>query len=128
MAKNCVFDMSEEEYAEWFEDKNGYTLSEQVEFNEAFENDLYTLKARMEDIKYAKSIYGALCNMRWKKDGSKPLYSCSWRYAGGTVAYIRDVGEDYMDFYCSGGEGLVSDEVKKALGELGWSPVPWEVD
>lgn len=51
-------------------------------------------------------------------------YSYSWRAAGGEVADLRDKGESYLDFYCSGGEGHVKDVVRVALEELGWEPVP----
>jgi hypothetical protein len=49
-------------------------------------------------------------------------YSCSWRYAGGLVADLREQGEDYLDFYCSGGEGRVASDVREALAKLGWEP------
>lgn len=51
------------------------------------------------------------------------VYSCSWRYAGGLVAEIRDQGEDYMDFYCSGNEGEVDECVAEDLASLGWIPL-----
>jgi hypothetical protein len=48
------------------------------------------------------------------------IYRCSWRYAGGMVADIRNKGEDYMDFYCSGREGLVNDEFADDMYNMGW--------
>ena len=48
------------------------------------------------------------------------IYSCSWRYAGGMIAEIRDVGEDYLDFYCSGNESIVDDEIREDLEKIGW--------
>jgi len=123
-----VFDMNKEEYAEWFKEQNGYTLDEQLECNEAFEKDLRSLSSKMSDLDYAKDVYRALCNMRWKKLGSKALYSCSWRYAGGMVAEIRSVNEDYLNFYCSNNEGTVTTEVEKDMAELEWLPVPWDND
>ena len=93
-----------------------------------FHRDLLTLKDRMvSDDKFAKDIYGALCNMRWqRKDDEKNIYSCSWRYAGGLVSDIRDKGEYYLDYYCSGNEGMVTEEVKKEFDKLGWKPLPWD--
>jgi hypothetical protein len=63
---------------------------------------------------YAQNIYAALCNQDWQKNDVWPLlkgetYSCSWRYAGGIVADMRQEG-DYIDWYCSGIGGSVSDE------------------
>jgi hypothetical protein len=110
-------------------------------------------KAREE---YAQNIYAALCNQDWQKNEVWPLlkgntYSCSWRYAGGIVADMREEG-DYINWYCSGikggasedelavmstkdreryqwmhkyfvGEGHVTDEVQEDFFKLGWIPV-----
>lgn len=73
------------------------------------------------DPDFAQQLYAALCNIRWFKNGEE--YTCSWRYAGGLVAGLEAEGKDYMDFYCSGNEGTVSEQVEKALGALGWT---WE--
>ena len=57
-------------------------------------------KAREE---YAQNIYAALCNQDWQRNDVWPLlkgqtYSCSWRYAGGIVADMREEG-DYIEWY-----------------------------
>lgn len=49
-------------------------------------------------------------------------YSASWRAAAGLIADIRNRGEDYMDFYCSGNEGIVHETVALAFEALGWVP------
>lgn len=54
------------------------------------------------------------------------LFSCSWRYAGGLVASIRDCGENYLDFYCSGDEGSLAAE--EDLNKLGWYLLEQEDD
>jgi hypothetical protein len=41
------------------------------------------------------------------------------RHAGGVVAALRCAG-DYLDWYCSGGEGLVDDQVLAEIEALGW--------
>jgi len=89
--------------------------------------DLYKIKHMLNDEDLAIDLYRALCNMRWQsiKD-PKNIYSCSWRFAGGLVADLRDQGENYMDFYCSGNEGFVSNKIAKILKDLGWQPLPWE--
>ena len=92
---------------------------------------------------YAQNIYAALCNQDWQKNEVWPLlkgetYSCSWRYAGGIVADMREQG-DYIDWYCSGirgeqgidyeppltfvPEGTVTDEIQEDFFKLGWIPV-----
>lgn len=110
-------------------------------------------KAREE---YAQNIYAALCNQDWQRNDVWPLlagqtYSCSWRYAGGIVADMREEG-DYIDWYCSGikggvreqdfdsmtpeeiqryqwmdkhfvSEGHITDEIREDFFKLGWIPV-----
>lgn len=100
---------------------------------------------------YAQNIYAALCNQSWQRNDIWPLlkdetYSCSWRYAGGIVADMIESG-DYIDWYCSGirgdltedqiasaleqgmdivryvGEGHVTDEIREDFFKLGWLPV-----
>ena len=108
---------------------------------------------------YAQNLYAAMCNMQFVKNDIWPLlkdqrWSASWRYAGGIVADMCGKG-DYMDWYCSGiqgeiseeelakmsveqqerhhwykknfvGEGVVTDEIREDLKKLGWTPVEWE--
>lgn len=95
----------------------------------------------------AEDFYRALCNMRWKKKsilpevdqiveilkGEEPgVWHCSWRYAGGIIAEIRNenhgTSEDYLDFYCSGNEGMVADFVERCFNRLGWEQYPYEDD
>lgn len=88
---------------------------------------------------YAQNIYAALCNQSWQKNEVWPLlkgeqWGCSWRYAGGIVADMREQG-DYIDWYCSGirdvdspdngfrSEGHVTEEIQQDFFKLGWIPV-----
>ena len=77
---------------------------------------------------YSQNLYSAMCNNLFYKNDEE--WSCSWRYAGGVVADIRNVGESYIDWYCSGrgsshdgyvGESFVTDEIRSDLLELGWT-------
>ena len=102
---------------------------------------------------YAQNLYAALCNNAFQKLEVVPVlkdevWSCTWRYAGGLIADILEVG-NYMDWYCSGmlrsmaqeeidimtedekknylythdhyvGEGYVTDEIRDDLKKLGW--------
>lgn len=98
-----------------------------------------------EDI--AKDFYAALCNVEWKKivdipdderiinklKGIDPhIWGCSWRYSGGIIADIRNANynksEIYMDFYCSGNEGVVSDIVRECFNRMGWKECFYEND
>ena len=98
-----------------------------------FEANLLKLKQKLQDdTEFAQAMYAALCNQEWRmKKFPWGKYGCSWRYAGGLIAQIRDRDENYMDYYCSGitkdnstvPEGVVTNEVLKAMNDLGWKPV-----
>ena len=115
-------------------------------------------KIRAEDRRYAQNLYAAWCNMQWCprdlipaiRQSDDDLWTASWRAAGGIVADLRNQGEDYMDYYCSGmrgglsyngkddddyfektgfmSEGVVSEEIEQDLNKLGWFPVPYNDD
>jgi len=83
-------------------------------------------KVRTDDT-YAQRLYATLCNNDfippdvWKvlKDET---WSCSWRYAGGIIADMREQG-DYIDWYCSGNEGEIFPDVEQDLNQIGWRVV-----
>jgi len=62
---------------------------------------------------YAQNLYAAMCNQDFQRNDVWPLlknetWSASWRYAGGIVADMRGEG-DYMDWYCSGIQSVISE-------------------
>ena len=102
------------------------------------EYDLLTTDWILEKVRnsesYAQNLYAGMCNNSFCKNDVWPIlteqyWSCSWRYAGGIVADMRQQG-DYIDWYCSGigsgdnigyvGEGCVTDEICGDLLKLGW--------
>lgn len=112
-------------------------------------------KIRSDDRRYAQNLYAAWCNMQWCKREMWPVlkeeyWSASWRGAGRIVADLRNKGEDYMDYYCSGmrgglsfdgkdddayfertgyaSESEVKEEIAQDLDKLGWFPVPYNDD
>ena len=63
---------------------------------------------------YAQNLYAAICNNDFVKNDAWPIltdkrWSASWRSAGGIVANMIEKG-DYIDWYCSGIRGELSDE------------------
>jgi hypothetical protein len=85
----------------------------------------WILKKVRESDTYATQLYNALCNNSFVQNeiftiikGDK--WNCSWRYAGGIIAHMKQVG-DYLDWYCKNGdEGTVTDEIAEDLLKLGW--------
>jgi hypothetical protein len=86
-----------------------------------------------KDKAYATDMYRALSNVQWfygdtelaKEPKKRTVWTCTWRYAGQIVANLRCTGEDYINFYCSGNEGIVSREVGEDLAEIGWFWQEW---
>lgn len=68
-------------------------------------------KVRSNDA-YAQNLYAAMCNNSFEKNGVN--WYCSWRYAGGIVANMRQEG-DYIDWYCSGIRNISLDEEENKL-------------
>lgn len=70
---------------------------------------------------YAQNLYAAMCNQDFQKNEVWPqlknqTWSCSWRYAGGIVADMRGEG-DYIDWYCSGIQGMDDDQFQQLDAE-----------
>jgi hypothetical protein len=124
--------------------------------------DLLTTNWILEKVRadkgYAQNLYAAMCNNGFIKLDVIPIltekeWSCSWRYAGGIIADMRQEG-DYIDWYCSGirdygfndeedpkelteeqkkhleifdryvPEGKITQEIRGDLQKLGWAVAP----
>jgi hypothetical protein len=71
--------------------------------------------------RFATEVYRTLCNNKFFNEERNVIWTGSWRYVGGFVSGISNPGSsDYMDFYCSGNEGRLNEEVVGMLKELGW--------
>lgn len=104
----------------------------------------WILKKARDNLVYAQNLYAAMCNNDFVRNDTWPIlskqtWSCSWRYAGGIIADMLEKG-DYLDWYCSGiqgmeddsgyiahnnttgkvGEGVITDEIREDLFRLGW--------
>jgi len=78
---------------------------------------------------YARKLYAAMCNIRWQYQEVMPIlqdrwWTVSWRSSGGVVADIRGSG-DYLDWYCSGNEGVVDPEIAEDMAVIGWHWSEW---
>jgi len=154
-----------EDYLDYFQnilDQDKHKFDDPESRKNNMEYDLVTTdwileKVRVDDA-YAQNLYAAMCNNGFTKMEVIPIlkgeeWSCSWRYAGGIVADMRQEG-DYIDWYCSGirndhdmteeeqrtwtdeqkarfeitnryvGEGCITDEIRQDLQQLGWAVAP----
>jgi hypothetical protein len=106
-----------------------------MELNPNLDEDLLksdVIINKCKDSIYTQHLYAALCNNKFFKYSKE--WTCSWRMSGRIVADIRNCGESYLDWYCSGignnpnfiSEGCVSDEIRKDLLDLGWTIEPYD--
>lgn len=118
--------LEQEEDPEWQKDNLEYDLRT---------TDWILEKVRASSV-YAQNLYAAMCNNEFQKRDVMPVlkdkrWSCSWRYAGGIIADMREEG-DYIDWYCSGirepddthayvAESVVTLEIEEDLEKLGWN-------
>jgi hypothetical protein len=148
-----------EDYLDYFEkiiEQDNHKFDDPEKRVNNLEYDLVTTDWILEKVRasesYAQNLYAAMCNNGFIKREVIPIlknqeWSCSWRYAGGIVADMRESG-DYIDWYCSGirgshdqggfveskkdgyvGEGCITDEIRQDLQQLGWAVAPggdWE--
>lgn len=63
-------------------------------------------------------LWSSLANVAWYLHEKE--YSFSFRGAGSLIAAIRSSG-NYMDWYCSGVDGKVNDEISSVLEKDGWT-------
>lgn len=155
--KTVENDKTVKEMVEYFD--NIPIQKAEVEAQEEFKKDNleYDLRSTKwicdkakERMDYAQNLYASMCNNEFIKNDVWPIlqrktWSCSWRYAGGIIADMREEG-DYIDWYCSGikfhpskdihltdeeieqnklyekyvGESVVTDEIREDLLKLGW--------
>jgi hypothetical protein len=137
-----------EDYVDYFQkiiEDHRHKFDDPESHKNNLEYDLVTTDWILEKVRadeaYAQNLYAAMCNNGFIKLELIPVlkgeeWSCSWRYAGGIVADMRQEG-DYIDWYCSGirhdddterdkyvGEGCITDEIRTDLQRLGWAVAP----
>jgi hypothetical protein len=96
-----------------------------------YKSDCIVEKCKYSDV-YSQNLYACMCNNSFYYGEEE--WGTSWRGAGGIVADIRDCGESYLDWYCSGmakkegyvPESVVTDEIRLDLIKLGWVVRPYE--
>lgn len=76
-------------------------------------------KMAQKSTTFAENLYQTLTNNEFYNMDTGLFESLSFRAAARLVAAIREAGEDYMDFYCIGGEGTKSPKIEKMLKQIG---------
>lgn len=141
-----------QDYLDMFEkilERHEHKFDDPISRVDNMEWDLVTTDWILEKVRankaYAQNLYAAMCNNGFIKLDVIPIltekeWSCSWRYAGGIVADMRQEG-DYIDWYCSGirdvsydeeenkhwdgrgyvPEGRITKEIREDLQKLGWA-------
>ncbi len=117
-----------QDYLDMFLETQRESLSKFDKIESRMENlefDLRTTDWILEKVRnsevYAQNLYASMCNRQFTKNDVWPILSgkkwhCSWRYAGGIIADMRQEG-DYIDWYCSGIKNSLSDEELKELSK-----------
>lgn len=97
----------------------GRYLNQDDDFEMAVFRSLGNLIRENDDV--ARDMWSALANQDWiSENGDTASYS--FRAAGDLVSAVRGRG-NYMDWYCSGPVGIVTDIIREALDKEGWKPI-----
>lgn len=102
-----------------------------------FENKELLIEETKKNPEWLCELYASLCNTDWvrlpknKEEFVDTLrgedeFGVSWRSAGGICAeiYNQTFGDkewkDYMDYYCSGNEGVATPRIHEIAAKLGF--------
>ena len=108
------------------------------------DNIEHFVEAAKNDADFLHRLYGSLCNTDWIKGCSdkeefisclkgENVFAMSWRAAGAVCADIYNQAfpekeqHDYMDYYCSGNEGKVFEDISEFVAQFGWKIVAMPV-
>lgn len=87
---------------------------------ELFEQSLREgLGDKIKDDAVCTQLWCALANVSWYHPDTRGEADYSFRAAGGLIARLRGEG-DYMDWYCCGPSGTVSELIGHTLRKYGW--------
>jgi len=94
-----------------------------VDYRQQFEDDfreLFTKRLR-EDEEFGTELWSALANVDWcqESDEDNSEVGYSFRSAGSLIASMLCHG-NYMDWYCSGPDGVVSELISEKMASKGW--------
>jgi hypothetical protein len=91
--------------------------------------DLERLGEQVREDWFAVELYRALAGRRWRRRDAPGVVNLSWRRAEQIVDDLRRVAHaPQLSLAQQGGEGQLSDDVERALGERGWVSEPEDTD
>ena len=94
-----------------------------MNYRQKFDDDFreFFTKRLRENEEFGTELWSALANVEWfhKDDPDNAGQGWSFRAAGSFIASMLCYG-DYMDWYCSGPDGVVSDYIAEAMASKGW--------
>ena len=102
-----------------------------MDYRQQFEDDfreLFTERLR-EDEGFGTELWSALANVDWfhESDRDNSGVGYSFRSAGSLIASMLCHG-NYLDWYCSGPSGVVSEYISEKMTSKGWLYKIWKAD
>lgn len=93
---------------------NNFRLKEDIQSDAVIMNNIKGMNYRLE-------LYQTLCNNRFMKQGQTFNFyqMCSFREAGSLIAEMCGSG-DYLDYYLSGKEGTINQNIIDDFKNIGW--------
>ena len=114
-------------------------MAKRKKTNRQLDQSLFTsteIVSLSKDSGWAQHLYATLCNNTFVHKNTAKEWSCTWRFAAGIVAELRNKAnipkptyppnratEDYLYWYCIGDEGTQFPEIVSELEKLGWETV-----
>jgi hypothetical protein len=100
-----------------------FTEAIELDYERKLDDDfrvLFTRRLR-ENSEFGRELWPAMANIIWYhlSDPDKTECGYSFRAAGSLIASMLCKG-DYMDWYCSGPDGTVSDYIAEKMASKGW--------
>jgi hypothetical protein len=94
-----------------------------MDFEQKFDDDfreLFTKRLR-ENEDFGEELWSALANVNWRNDSDPDNTDCghTFRSGGALIALMLGHG-DYIDWYCSSPDGVVSEYIANAMASKGW--------
>ena len=96
--------------------------NKEIDYQQKFDDDwreLFTSRLK-EDEDFGIELWSAMANVGWSHESNPGAdFGHSFRGAGALIADMLGKG-DYIDWYCSGPDNVVSEYIAEAMASKGW--------